>query len=496
MRDGRVLYAVLGLYFAVHVGLRLALPNSLELDEGQQLFLAQWLAVGYDTQPPFYNWLQYGVVRVLGVNVLALTLLKNVLLFASYLLVGGAAFIAISNRALAIIAVLGMLTLPQVAFEAQRDLTHSVAVLFASSLFVYALFATLERGSLFAYALTGVAVGVGLLAKYNFALLPAAALIGVILEPSFRGRLWNWRIIVAILVAGAIVAPHALWFLDHVDLATGRTLGKLKAGADVDRTGQIIAGMFSLVAAFIGFGTLTVAAYWIAFGRRFTQSWRSSSKWTRLVGVIFVVVVVALVGLILFGGASALKDRWLTPYFFILPLYFSLKLDALNETIGNAPTRFGMIIAVIMIAIPIILIARVAAPHWTGRYGKPNVPYGPALETILAEGAHRPLMVLTEDMQLAGNIRLAAPDVPVVVPGYQDFEKGHRFDETRPLLVVWRDKDNAAAPMPGDLARLLSTQTEGATVQPEPKVITKPYIFGRAGDVYGFGYAWVYPAMR
>ncbi len=50
-----------------------ACPASLELDEGQQLFLAQWLATGYDTQPPFYNWLQYGVVQIFGSTALAVS---------------------------------------------------------------------------------------------------------------------------------------------------------------------------------------------------------------------------------------------------------------------------------------------------------------------------------------------------------------------------------------------------------------------------------------
>ena len=56
------LYLLLAAYFTVNVFLRLAGPASLELDEGQQLYFAQWLAVGYDSQPPFYNWLQYWFV--------------------------------------------------------------------------------------------------------------------------------------------------------------------------------------------------------------------------------------------------------------------------------------------------------------------------------------------------------------------------------------------------------------------------------------------------
>lgn len=490
-RDGATLFLVLGLYFAFQVVLRIAIPRALDLDEGQQLFLAQWLAVGYDSQPPFYNWLQYGVVQALGTNVLALALLKNLLLFSSYLLVGGAAFVAIRNRALAIISVLGLLTLPQVAFEAQRDLTHTVAVLFAASLFVYALFSLLERARLWAYALTGIAIGIGLLSKYNFALLPVAALIGIFREPSFRGRLWNWRIVLTIVLAAAIVTPHARWFLDNIDVATGRTLTKMTSAAGADRVETVIAGLFALVAALVGFCALTVAAFALSFGKRFVQSLRASSPWTRLVGTMFVVVIVLLVLLVVVGGTSVIKDRWLLPYFFMLPLYFSLKLDALNETIGNAPKRFGIIALAVLAAVPVALVARVVLPHWTGQYGKLNVPYRSAVEEILAKGTRRPVLVLAEDLQLAGNIRLAAPDIPVVVPGYESFVKGVRLDGDHPLLVVWRGGKTSGSAMPDALRQSLAQDLgAGATVL-APREVAAPYLFGRHGDVYRFGCAWI-----
>lgn len=493
MRDGGTLFLVLALYFSVNAALRLALPASLELDEGQQLFLAQWLAVGYDSQPPFYNWLQYGVVQLVGTNLLSLVLLKNALLFSTYLLVGGAAFLTIRNRALAIIAVLGLLTLPQVVFESQRDLTHSVGVLFAASLFVYALFLALERGTFLAYALTGAAIGIGLLAKYNFALLPAAALLAILFEPAFRARLLNWRMLVTIAVAAAIVTPHARWFLDNIDLATGRTLAKLTTDADVDRVDQILQGLFSLAAALVGFCALTILACWLAFGRRFTQSWQASSPWTRLLGRMFLIVIVTLAGMVVFGGASLIKDRWLTPFLFALPLYLSLKLDALNQTIANAPKRFGVIAVLVMIAVPLALFARVPLAQWTGRYVKINVPYGPAIGKILASGAHRPALVIAEDLQLAGNVRLNAPDVPVVAPGYQGFEKGHAFDAAHPLLLVWRTEGDAAVKVPEPVARLLAAEIEAGAVTPEPGDIAVPYHYGRAGDLHHFGYAWIYP---
>jgi hypothetical protein len=234
-----------------------------------------------------------------------------------------------------------------------------------------------------------------------------------------------------------------------------------------------------------------VVVFALVFGRRFVQAMRASSLWTRLVGTIFLAVIALLLVLVLAGEVTLVKDRWLLPYFFILPLYFSLKLDALNQTIGNAPKRFGLIAVMIMMAVPIALVARVVAPQWTGQYGKLNVPYLSAVEAMLSDGATRPALVLAEDLQLAGNIRLAAPDIPVVVPGYEHFEKGVEFDETHPLLVIWRARDLSGNSVPQPMAQLLAKAFAISGAMPEPRDIALPYIYGRAGDSYRFRYVRV-----
>jgi hypothetical protein len=277
-----------------------------------------------------------------------------------------------------------------------------------------------------------------------------------------------------------------------MDLATGRTLGKLTQDAAPDRVSQIIAGLFSLGVAFIAFGALTVIAFWISFGRRFSESWRASSPWTRLVGRIFAIVVIALVLLVVFGGASNIKDRWLTPFFFLLPLYLCLKLDALNQTIGSAPKRFGWLALIVLIAVPIALYARVPAAQYLGRYAKLNVPYGPAIDAILATGGDKPSLVVVPDMQLAGNVRLHAEGIPVLVPGYERF--AGELDAGQPILLIWRDRGRPALPMPEVLSAWHAAHVKTDAPTPVPREIARPYHYGRQGDVYHFGYAWIHPA--
>ncbi|MCD7110096.1 glycosyltransferase family 39 protein [Rhizobium sp. DKSPLA3] len=491
------LAGLLALYFLVNIALRLALPASLELDEGQQLFLAQWLAVGYDSQPPFYNWLQYGVVQLLGDTVLALSLLKNAMLFACYGLVGMTAARIIRNPVLIVIAVLGLLTVPQVVFEAQRDLTHTVAVLFAACLFVYALVATLQQPTAGHYALTGLAIGLGTIAKYNFVLLPVAALVAVLLDPVFRRRLFDVRLVLTAVVAAAIVMPHGVWFLEHFRTATDRTLGKLTQDGDDGRLDQIADGLISLAQALIAFSVVTIGVFAGIFARLLPAAWRAESAWSRLIGRMLLVLVAALVLLVLVGGASHIKDRWLTPFFFLLPVYLALKIDLLDQPLGAAPKHFGRIAILLMVAVPLVLFVRVPAARLTGDYKKINVPYQPAIEAILATGRHPPTLIATADLQMAGNLRLNAPGIPVMIPGYEAFQPQVAFDAGHPLLMVWRDEGHADAP----LAPLLRDWQDayvraaaGGTSRPvEAQDIALPYHYGRPGDLYHVRYAWVYP---
>ncbi|MEP9386977.1 glycosyltransferase family 39 protein [Mesorhizobium sp. KR9-304] len=486
-------YLLLAAYFTVNVILRLAGPASLELDEGQQLFFAQWLAVGYDSQPPFYNWLQYWVVQLFGDTVLAVSLLKNLMLFLSYLLFGLAANLVIRDKVLAVIATLGLITVPQVGYEAQRDLTHTVGVLFAACMFAYFFVRTLLRPTALNYALTGVAIALGVLSKYNFVVLPVIAALALLPDRQWRARLYDVRVLLMIAVSAAIVAPHALWFLDHVDEATGRTVLKLTVGADGGRLDQIGKGFLSLAGAIAAFALPTLLAFLVAFGSALLRSWKAQSQWTRLIGCMFAMSFVVLASLVVFGGASNVKDRWLVPLLVLLPIYLGAKLEASGETFAGASRRFGAIVVAIMVLVPLVLLTRPFVMGAMGAYGKQNVPYGPAVAEILAAGKDGPSVILAADQQLAGNFRLHAPHIPVVIPGYGPLSKPFAFDATHPVLAVWRRNGKAMPKLSAGMRAWLDGNAGLAGRELDVRDAALPYHYGRAGDVYHFSHAWVYP---
>ena len=493
--DGAV-YLLLAAYFAINVLLRVTGPASLELDEGQQLFFAQWLAVGYDSQAPFYNWLQYFAVELLGDTMLALSLLKNLVLFLSYLLFGLAAQLVIRDRALAVVATLGMITMPQIGYEAQRDLTHTVALLFASCMFFYCFVRALQRPTALNYALTGVAVGIGVLSKYNFVLLPVASLLALLPDRELRARLFNVRVLLVIAIAAVIVAPHGLWFLDHIDQATGRTLTKLTRDADGVRLHQIGKGLYSLVQAIFTISALTVLVFAVSFGGTFFRAWRAENQWTRLIERIFLAAILLLLLVIVVGGATYVRHRWIIPLFFLLPIYLAAKIEASGEPLALRSKRtYGVIVLAVMIFIPALLYSRPLIQGAMGEYGKQNVPYGPAVTTILASNPDRPSVILTGDHQLAGNLRLHASDIPVAVPGYEAMERPFLFDATHPVLVIWRSRlqTELAPPLPEGMQAWLEHKAGLAGRTLDVRDAAVPYNFGHEGDAYHFSYAWVYP---
>ncbi|MBY5808580.1 ArnT family glycosyltransferase [Rhizobium leguminosarum] len=485
-RDISWIFALLAAYFALQVGVRLATSHSLDLDEAEQAFRSQWLAAGYGPQPPFYNWLQYTVFQFAGVSLTALSVVKNLLLFISYLLYGLTARLVLLDKVLVAIATLGLLTIPQMAFEMQRDLTHTVAVFFSASIFFYGFIRSLKQPSLASYLIAGIGIGFGLLAKYNFAILPAAALIAALSDARLRLRIFDWRLALTAVVALVITLPHLFWLKDNLDFATARTLEKMTASGDASYLTQVAMGISSLALATISFAGLTVAVFAIVFGKSLRPALGSGSEWTRLLERMMLVFLAGILLLIVFGGAAGIKDRWLVPMLFILPLYFCLRIEAAGVTTDTAFRRFIPILTVIMIGVPAVLYGSVATARFTGHYERLNRPYAGMLETLRKQA--EPAAILAGDSLLAGNLRQDIPGVPVLSVDYPGFNPD--LSSRRPLLLVWLlPQKGGSEALPPAMAQWL--QANLGVSAPETSVINVPYVYGRGDDSYRFGYAWV-----
>lgn len=490
-RRPQLILAVLGTYFLLHLIVRLSIPNALELDEAEQMLLSQWFAFGYNSQPPFYNWMQYGVTSLFGVSLFSLSILKCSMLFLSYVLYWMTARLTFKNNSLVVMATLGLLTVPQIVFEAQRDLTHSVATIFAGSLFLYGFFRTLKTPSAVSYAIVGIATGIGIISKYNFALLPAAALIAALLDTDFRKRIFDWRLTLTIVISIAVVLPHALWFLDHLNLAIDRTLQKMTGGGE-GFLSQVSTGFLRFIVAMLGIAGVSVFVFLALFAKSLPAMWRASSPWSRISGRILLIEIGAIALMILLAGVDNIADRWLTPLLLILPLYICMKAESAKVDTG-APLRASLAISgVIMGAVLAVLAMRAYWGPLIGDYQRLNIPYDSFAETIRKDIGGEPGLIVGYDPHLEGNMRLQMPGTPVQSYFYPDFKPKFQLDAKHPVVFVWRDDKGRTPPAWPDYY-FKDVLAQNGLKQPETHVVTLPYIYGQPGDTYQFAYAVAYP---
>jgi len=487
VRRPDLVICLIAAYYVLAVGMRVLRSEGLQNDEAEQIFQSQFLLLGYGPQPPFYNWLQYGVIQLIGPSIFALSLVKNGLLFLCCLFYGLTARMLIRDKTLSAIAMLGVLTLPAVTVLSQRDLTHAVATLFAVSLFLYAFLGALKRPTFWSYLLTGIATGIGLLSKYNFVILPVAAIIAVLPEAELRKRLFDRRVLATIAVTAVMCLPHGLWVLGNLNAATSSTIEAMRSDASGSAVLDRLEGIGMLLMSALTGALPPLLFFLFAFRRDLMDAWKAQNLWTRLTGRMFLLSLL-LVGLIGVGlGATNISEKWLSPFLLILPLYLCLKLDAAGAEARPAIPRLFFPVAVLAVGfLMYIALGNLAAPY-LGRYEKENLPSSAFIRNVLAERGDRPLpaFIATSNTVLAASARMELPDVPVIIPNFAEEAKPQKQHG----LVVWQIRRGDVS-MPAELVSTLEGM--GVTASDlKPATLAVPYLFSGGKDKALFGYAWV-----
>ncbi len=210
-------------YFSLHILLRVLVSDSLDYDEAEQALLGQWLLPGYTEQPPLYTWVQYFLFELFGKNVFAVGLLKNVLLFLSYLFVYLSAERLLKDTRAAILATSSLLLIPQIAWESQRDMTHTTLVVFAAAAVLWLALRLVENRTLLNYCLMGIFCGIGFLAKVNFALFLTILILTLLTLPEGRKLLFSRLIFISFALTLAISAYYFIWMFNNQDIVFSAT---------------------------------------------------------------------------------------------------------------------------------------------------------------------------------------------------------------------------------------------------------------------------------
>ena len=482
-----------GLWLLAYIVARLLLPHAMELDEAEQVFFSQWLRLGYGPQPPLYNWLQQGVFSLTGVSLAGIILLKALLLFGCFAFMLAAARRVSEVETHRSAVLIGLLLLPQVAYMPLQDLTHTVLLLSATSLFYLTLLKLLDEPSAGAYALLGLSCAVGFLAKYNFALLPIAAILAALPDRSYRARVFDPRMLITILVGGVLVAPHLAWVLTHLDAATEGTLDKMGALSDSrSHFSKMTNGLVSLGEAIIAFAALLAVVFALCHYRNLGRIIAASTPMTRFLGRILILLTLALIAVVVVTGAVKIRERWLDPFYLLLPLYLVAKLRAAEITDARASRAFTTVGLVVMPLSIAVLTLRVVAAPLIGDYTKVNIPFDGFAQRLREDGL-QPAAVLSPNWHYAGNLKTRFEAVPSFSGADASFTLPFTASADHPLIAVWPAKDGKPSDMPTAMTDWLRQRPD--LVKSAEGEVALPYAYGTADDRYTFSYALFQPPV-
>jgi len=209
--------------YGLHVAIRVALSPSADLDESEQLLLSQTLGWGYGPQPPLYTWIQAAVFSINGPSIAGLALFKNLLLLGTALVIYWTGRLMTGRHDYGLAAAFSLFFLPQFCWESQRDLTHSVLASGVSAATLLCWWQTHKTGRLGWYVALGLCAGLGLLSKYNFALLFVSLFIATLSLRETRAMVLDRRMLLSLAIMSVLITPNALWLWQHQGLALATT---------------------------------------------------------------------------------------------------------------------------------------------------------------------------------------------------------------------------------------------------------------------------------
>jgi 4-amino-4-deoxy-L-arabinose transferase-like glycosyltransferase len=409
----RQLLLVILIYFTAQIVLRTLISNSADLDEADELIQTQRFSWGYGPQPPLYTWIQIGFIKAFGLSIFSLALLKNLLLFCTYLFTYLNARFITRRHDCGAAAAASLLFIPQIAWESQRDLSHSVlaATLAAATFFCFLRLRT--RPDWVRYVVFGLCVGFALLSKFNYALLILGLVLAALSVPQWRTTVWNSRMSLVPAIALIVCLPTGLWILHHRELAF-ETVSKLHIRQSESLFVVVRTGLASAAAATAAFFAPMLLIYLLIFWKKKGRGmFDLESEYVRLMLRMLLAVYALIAVGIVFFRATQFHDRWLQPLLINSPV---LLITLLQHHLDRARLKAILLIsATIMVGVSICIPGRILLAERLHRTEPLNRPYD-----ALAHQVQQPLanvsMVVVGNRLLGGNLRLSLPDKTYFTP--------------------------------------------------------------------------------
>ncbi len=489
-QNPNTIIALFGIYYLIQIVVRLATPPALRIDEAQQVLFAQWLALGYDAQPPLYNWFQQALFGLFGTSLATLAIAKSIILLLIFAVYVRLADLVLKDKRLVLVAAFALFLSPQVFWQAQRDLTHTTMLMLTCTWLLYLTIRLIQKPSTTGYALVGLAVGLGMLSKYNFVLILPAILVAVWFHPEGRKRLLDKRLLLAIAISLLVFLPHAIWLLTNLQFASEVTLKRMAEEAPDSRFMQIVMGLARvLYGSIVTFIVPIVLLGLFLRKSRTSQPAPAQAPWLGFFARYFMTLALVLIAVILATTMTEVRDRWLVPLLMPLPIGLALLIEKSSfdrERLVQAilPTSLAA-----MIVLPLVLVLSVPVSALAGKTSRSNYDWQAFADHIRTQGIS-PSLIVTPDWPTGGNMRFVFPQTTVATVIYDDFDPPFQVSNDHPVLFAWPGSGNDTAEMVAWIKEQIGVTLKDVSV----KTYEGPMYYPVKGSLQVFSYATITPA--
>ncbi|SNY99385.1 ArnT family glycosyltransferase [Flagellimonas pacifica] len=337
----------LALFSVLSIVLISYLKNSLELEDAEQAYYSQWWRWGYDDQPPLYTWLQKIVNYCFGVTKFSFSLLRGLLFASILLLLAKFGKKVLDETKKAQLVMLASVLIPVFIDFAFRRLSHTLLASLTIMITYLIVAKLVQKKSSYNYLLLGVAMGIGMLAKYNYALFPASLFIASFFNADLKAIIWNRRVLLSCIVAVALVFPHLYWLLhDGYLIEIKRSLGAKFGDSD---PGIIVVGPILKMSKALLEGMLPILLLLVGlfFFRKKNLQTNKKLRWLLHLGIVqFGVLLIFFVLM----DAQDVHGRWLLP----LLLPYLVLFVAFLGSIKNNYIKWGTIIYISVLCFQVL----------------------------------------------------------------------------------------------------------------------------------------------
>lgn len=441
----------IALYAIAQVLLRIAVSPSLGRDDLIEAIIAQGWQLGYNpTQPPLYTWLIVAVSEVIGYGVPAHSLVKFGCLYLAYRYFFLAAEKAIGDSYWAALATATWMLTYMFGWDVTQNYTQSVVLLAICSALLYVALCMREELRWNHYVVLGVLLGLGTLSKYGFPVFALSLFAVGLFDRQMRRAILDWRMILSILIAVLLFAPHLFWVVFGPKLLRGAFTGALQVGWKGGYWQGVGAGLVSILRSSFDFLAPAIVVWALLFWRAFTRripATDAARATRRLFDRWLILSYAILVGGVVFGGASNIKYHYMVVVLLPAPIWLFLRWRDLDP-----PAWPGRAFALAtLVAVAAVFIAVAVRGFGPPRCGKCYLHWDyAAVAAELRKAGFQSGTILADDHHVGGNLRTYFPDSRLFTLKFEQFVPPRRRVSPGQCLIIW-DATLEGAEMPEDL---------------------------------------------